>query len=228
VRPWCSPDPNNGAEGYWIGSLYLDSAALASYHAWERADADRVKLRVRRYSGDGPAWLEIKRKVNQIIHKLRVPVPRERVEDAIQGRWTDPAWGPREREIAGAFQALQWRLGAAPLVWIGYHRAAFVSQVDRYARVTFDRQIRACAAAGWSMEPPEANWVALDGADALEDGVSSLALLELKCETQVPTWISALIRSEGLIQSGFSKYSRGIEAVGLARSQAPQTWRPFR
>jgi hypothetical protein len=41
-------------------------------------------------------------------------------------------------------------------------------------------------------------------------------VLELKCETRVPPWMDLIIHNFELQRTGFSKYSWGVEVLGLA------------
>lgn len=223
IAPWCRPDPFNGTCGYPISSLYLDTPGLLCHHARMRGDADRFKLRVRTYSTDDPAHLEIKRKTGKIIHKVRTSIAREQLPEVMRR-------GLPGNAVADRFVALAQQCGAGPRLTVCYHREAYTSVVDDYARVTFDRQIKAAAAApgDWALRCVDEGdgWVSLDGAGHLADGVSSTIVLELKCKTFVPRWMESLLRHFNLRSTGFSKYSQGVAACGLGASQRLTTWRP--
>ena len=64
---------------YRVSSLYLDSPDLALYQQTHAGEKDRFKLRVRTYDDDPshPAFVEVKRKVNQVVHKRRVGLDRD-------------------------------------------------------------------------------------------------------------------------------------------------------
>ena len=87
--------------------------------------------------------------------------------------------------------------------------AAYESQIDRYARVTFDRNIRVRPTAGWDLFPDEAGWCRFD--EYWRVGLPTHpVVLELKCETAaIPEWMTEVIRSNELTQTSFSKYSTG-------------------
>lgn len=217
IEPWCVPDAYNGPRGYMISSLYLDSPTLEFHRARLRNDRDRLKLRIRTYESTGPAQLEIKRKVGKIIAKERTAVAR----DALLVENGDD-------EIADLFHTLRHRTGAEPRLTVRYLREAWTSRVDSYARVTFDRNILAAAArpTDWTLHPtPDGSWSRLDRGGHLHDGVTSSVLLELKCEAFVPRWMSDLITRFELRSTGFSKYSTGVQRVGLGASQALPVWR---
>ena len=222
IEPWCVPDAHNGEQGYPISSLYLDSPTLAFHRARLRGDADRVKLRIRTYGPRSLAHLEIKRKTGKIIHKIRTSLPRERVVETMGG------FGVEDPTV-DHFLSVRFRCGAEPKLSVFYKREAYTSTVDFYARVTFDRRIQARASmpSDWTLrsEPSGEGWLPLDGAGHLRDGVSSSVLLEFKCESFMPLWMSDVIRRFSLNTTGFSKYSQGVEVCGLGVSQARPVWR---
>ena len=233
IAPWVSPDRFNavgGRAGYPIASLYLDTPGLAFHRAKLEGQSDRFKLRIRTYGPDGPAHMEIKRKVNQVVHKLRVTVPRETAQSAARGTlppgFEEP--GPARR-VLERFQFLALRSGAEPKLTVCYDREAYQSTVDSYARVTFDRSITAAPTdpLDWNLYPGTAplEWRYLDAGAKLPDGVTSVVMLELKCEPQMPLWMSRIIREHDLGRVGFSKYSSGIATCGVGLSQSQIVWR---
>lgn len=210
IAPYCEPDEYNGTAGlgYPIYSLYLDTPSYAFHLAKLRNDADRVKLRARVYDDSGPVHLEVKRKHVDVIHKTRVAVPRDQWVDAARG--FGPRLEGRKAAHLEAFAHLAAQSGAEPKLLVQYEREAYASTVDQYARVTFDRAVRASTQRSWSIEPDGA-WVVLD---AGRDGrVEGFTLLELKAELLMPYWMVDLVRELRLKNTGFSKYSSGIIAT---------------
>lgn len=212
IAPYCVADEHNpvSGKGYDIFSLYLDTPSNTFYRAKLRNEPDRLKLRARTYSPVSPVHLEVKRKCRDVIEKTRVSVEREVVERAASGLEnpivdTPSQWGYLQR-----FAYLMTLTGAGPILLVKYEREAYVSAVDRYARVTFDRNVFAQRVHGWDLVGQETAWHSLE-ADWIADGGPSPVLLELKCETLVPYWMSALIQRHNLRLQGFSKYTRGLE-----------------
>jgi hypothetical protein len=100
--------------------------------------------------------------------------------------------------------------GLVPTLMVHYLREAWLSTVDSYARVTFDRRIVAQAWSDWSLDVDDVIWLALDGARSMltrRDGV----VLELKCLTAVPLWLTSVVQSLGLVRNRYSKFCKGIE-----------------
>lgn len=221
IAPYCKPDAYNGTAGlgYPISSLYLDTPSYAFHLAKLRNDPDRLKLRARVYDDVGPVHLEVKRKSVDVVHKTRATVPRDQWVDAAHG--FGPQLTGRQARHLEAFAHLAAQSGAAPSLLVQYEREAYASTVDHYARVTFDRAIRASIQRDWKLEPDGA-WSHLD---AGRDGnVEGFTLLELKAELLMPFWMVDLVRTLRLKNTGFSKYSSGIIAtrnleLGLSESQ---------
>jgi hypothetical protein len=221
IRAYCAADPHNKAlsgdfgraPGYPINSCYLDSPSLAFHAAKERGDANRLKLRVRTYSSTSPASLEIKRRRSAVIAKTRVIVDRNRVEEAIAGDLDVKGMAERDSSILAEFSLIAAKCGARPTLMVSYWREAFESRVDAYARVTFDRKVRALEDPTWCLEPRKEAWNSFNDYWKAH-GVDNPVVLELKCETVPPIWMVDLIRKYHLTQTSFSKYSTG---VGLCR-----------
>lgn len=221
IQAYCRPDEHNPPSGgcreergYSISSLYLDSPSLAFHRAKERGDPDRLKLRVRTYEASLFAMLEIKRKSSDVVAKTRVSVDRSAVEQAVGGLEKPRIDGRDYRRRLDHFAFTAAHAGAEPSLHVRYRREAYVSSVDDYARVTFDRSIQAQRASGWDLEPDPDGWSDFDERWGAEFRATPV-VLELKCHTRVPIWISDLIRSISLERRSFSKYSIGIHLTGL-------------
>lgn len=222
IAPYCVSDSHNDIQtngrrpGYPISSLYLDSPGLAFHRAKERGDSERLKLRVRTYEGSPIASLELKRRVSEVIDKTRVVVERDQAERAAQGM-VDPE-DPEARRFLMRFARIAAESGAEPTLHVRYEREAYISTVDDYARVTFDRRIEVQRASGWSLDPDSSRWSRFDDVwrpDLMDNSI----LLELKCQSSVPWWMTELVREFGLQRISFSKYSTGIHLTGREGGQ---------
>lgn len=224
ILPYCRPDLHNPQEpgvGYEIFSLYLETSSHTFYHAKMRNEPDRIKLRARTYSSTSPVHLEVKRKCGEVIEKTRAAVVRRTSHEAVRGLATPIDDTPTQREYAERFAFFSTLTGAQPMLLVRYDREAYVSSVDRYARVTFDRHVVAQRVHGWDLVGLESAWTSVAGR-WFWAGMYSPVLLELKCETVMPHWMSKLIQRHQLRAVGFSKYSRGLEvSEGLLRGVDP-------
>ena len=220
IAPYCRPDPyiNSSGRGYMVNSLYLDSHQLDLYWANVAQHDYRKKLRVRTY-GVKPtefAWLEVKHRIGNTVHKNRVRVRTEQWLSAAAGKRSfnnAGKGGPSDETTANHFFMWVDYHQVFPWIKIAYYREPWISDFDYYARVTFDR-VLTCAPA---MGDPDLSYQArrmILFDDALGCHFSeSPVILELKCETRVPYWIFDLIKYFDLMKRGFSKYCLGTEQI---------------
>ena len=200
---------------YTIESLYLDTPSLALYRANEVELLDRVKLRVRHYPDHpgGDVFLEVKRRVHDVIDKTRGRLPHDGWQRLVDDPFA-PLTGPAaDNPAVERFLAIQHTLGARPGMLVRYQREAWMGIHENYARVTFDTAIRAqiCEVADFAPDP--GHWRPLDDAYSQKSAVAASAVvLELKFESLAPTWMQAIIESLDLWRLSYSKYGNGVQA----------------
>lgn len=204
-----------GPDGtYRIRSLYFDTPRLDLFAANEREQADRFKMRARVYPGSktSPVFLEVKRRVLDVILKTRAPVPAAAWRDVLAGRsGALDALSPASRQGALRFLGPYHRHHLVPMMLIEYEREAYVSEVDSYGRLTFDRDILVQPARGLDFEADPGRWRAVDHRARTRTG-EPVCVLELKFERRPPAWMSALVRRLDLVRYSFSKYCYGVAA----------------
>ena len=205
IAPFCDRDPHAArmpGGQYTITSLYCDSPTLTFYNDKEEKSFTRFKLRVRTYGvlSDGPIFFEVKRKHGDIVAKSRVRVDRE--------SWVDLVTHPRAE--MGDFSITQLRWQARPVLLARYEREPFMSQIDDYARVTFDRNITYQRCRHWDLLGDVNDWKFTD-TPQFTGGIRQALVLELKCTQAVPTWMLSIIRRFNLERSGYSKYCSGVK-----------------
>jgi hypothetical protein len=222
---YCVPDEAAAGERYLISSLYLDTPDHRLYRETIDQAARRFKLRVRRYER-GPVFLEIKRRLKDVIVKSRVAVP----PDSWPGLMLDPAveaslkLSPAQRADVTRFVNTVLRIDARPAAVVRYAREAFVSEVDDYARATFDLRIDGRPPEGWSVPIADGpQWVPVDAPSRFGLPMSGV-VLELKATTAVPAWMTDIVRRFGLKREGFSKYCSVLEMVAGVGERGPG-WR---
>lgn len=203
LDPYAVRAPENR---YHIHSLYLDSTTLAFHRAKVDRQPRRLKLRVRYYP-DAPeagAFLEIKRRIQDIIVKRRVRVPAEGWAERILERPEE--LGPVEED----FRTVLLLHDARPTTLVRYAREAWVSEVDDYARVTFDSALEYQPHPDWELDDDPGDWRSADDPATL--GVPrSDVIVEMKFAEQIPSWMAAFGRRFDLARRGFSKYCSSIE-----------------
>jgi len=149
IRPFCELDPHAAVQPsgrYLIDNCYFDNSSFALYRANVISLVDRYKVRVRAYPphDDGPLFLEVKSRGNDVISKSRAPVSRD-----IWASLVAEPFAPIPPEISGPqraavekFLALVQINHLRPVTLVRYEREPHVSRVDAYARVTIDRSVR--------------------------------------------------------------------------------------
>lgn len=217
IRPFCKLDENAASRShqrYTIDSLYLDTPSWACYVANEHERPDRFKLRIRTYpdADDPPVFFEVKRRINDVIAKDRAGVPGDWAALLTEpGRLPPDSLKPVKRAAVERFMALAIGNHAMPRVIVRYEREPWMSTIDQYARVTFDRHIRSLRADRFAFEYEAADWRAADHA-LTGPSTWSPTVLELKFTRDLPIWLSHLVSHFNLHRRAFSKYGHSIRA----------------
>jgi len=200
-------------ESYPVNSLYLDSGGLTLYRQTIHALKNRFKLRIRFYDDEpeSPVFLEIKRRVSDIILKERAAITREGCHELLRGSHSNPAWllSNRTKDLRALenFFLLKSELQADGTVYVSYMREAYVSPEGNHMRVTFDRQI-----VGGRYENNAFIRCPKNMYDADVRGV----VLELKFNESFPRWMSDLIYAFDLQRCSVPKYIACGNAIGFA------------
>lgn len=219
IRPYCDLDANaerQPRQRYTVETLYLDTPALTLFWANDHEQMDRVKIRVRGYAEapDSPVFLEVKRRVNDVICKTRGRVVRREWVRLLQD---DAAPIPaaieaKDRAPVERFLSMARSMHVRPFTHVRYDREPWVSRVDDYARVTFDTRIRARTTDRYELADHPDGWRGLDDAVTQHAVGDSMVVLELKFTSAVPRWMVDVVRSLGLVRHAFSKYGNSIRA----------------
>ena len=215
VAAYCSPDEYSGdlGDGYYrVNNLYLDSPNYF-FLRMRLADAEsRFNLRVR-YYGERPFppyFLEVKHKVGDVVRKYRSEVNDQKWYKIFE----DPGYVspencrmPVTRDRA-LFERLLLTYNAGPQIFTQYLRKVWVSNVDAYARVTFDMALKYKEQTGYEFDP-EGELLPCDPETVFDQGCS--VILELKCyAAYVPVWMMDMVRYFNLKRGSFSKYATGM------------------
>jgi hypothetical protein len=214
VEPFVRPDPHAAVRPdhtYAIASLYLDDSERTLYRETVEGQKKRFKLRVRSY-GDANAtvFLEIKRRIDKVVEKLRCPIPRQALAPVLAGDLAvGDALPPHQRRALLEFARLQQLARGEPRIVVRYDRQAYVGHDDEQVRVTFDRRLAVvpCQRAEVRVDDPDRQRVPMGG-----------VVLELKFTDRCPTWMLDAVRAFELRRISFSKYCRSVDAL-MDRSQ---------
>ena len=191
---------------YTINSLYFETPSFYFLRAKEN-QTGRMSLRVRSYGENpkAPYFFEIKEKTGDFSKKRRSMVPLENWAEL----FTDPQ-KPQNINLETDknfqyFMAMVHMYGANPTILTQYRRKAYLSTVDDYARVTFDRFMRYRPEPEYNVHPTESSMLNYDHAETFGHPGTNV-VLELKCERKIPMWIVDLIRRFNLTRGAFSKF----------------------
>jgi len=233
VRSYLDPSPHNGAgpvPGHPVISLYLDSPDLFLFHQGFAGHRNRMKLRIRFYDGqwEHPAFLEIKRRVGDVICKDRAMISREGVRQMLgdwphQPYWPDPsvlAHGKRRADVQADFYGLCNTIRARGVLYVSYVREIFESHDDDELRVTFDRQVRGTLHDGTPRLTLPTHGVRPSPYDPYyipPDGI----IMEMKFNHRAPQWMYTMARLFNLQRRAVCKYCALVSAMGLQWGRRP-------
>ena len=204
VQSYISPDRyarKSARHDYPISSLYFDSDQL--HLAKETIDQkkNRFKLRVRCYDDapDTPCFVEIKRRINNVILKNRTRIAKADLADAMRGKMPPKQLYEKELQTLKQFHFYLQSLCAKPVVSIRYMRQAYEGDSTNRVRVTFfDREL-AFKPAG------ETPVVAVNG-KGWHPVLMDFVILEIKFSNRYPAWLTDMIKIFDLKQTAMSKY----------------------
>ena len=192
--------------GYPVLSQYFDGVGLPAYLDKVAGVESRWKVRLRTYGfsfrAETPWFLEIKRKENSSISKIRVRVSPDDVDPV------DPAsWGDAEAMVPFAHVRDLVKLRPTAQVW--YHRDVLQSPAGDL-RVTWDHTVRGL----YPGEIMERSKLFDDTRAVFPDRYT---VLEIKTAQVVPTWLVEIIRTASITPEAVSKYALAMNALSLSR-----------
>jgi VTC domain len=224
VSSYLRPSEHNGSgpiRGHPVISLYLDSPDLFFFRQAMGGHKNRMKLRIRFYDDEWqrPAFLEIKRRVGDVICKDRAMITRAGVREILSSGWPIQPYvpdcasllhGKRRQDVNNDFWGFANTVRARGLIYVSYYREIFEAPDDEELRVTFDRQIRGSRYDGSGrLQVPKRGWQPYLPpylAPFPPDGV----VLELKFDNRPPRWMLDLTKMFNLQQTPVCKYSACI------------------
>lgn len=189
---------------YPLVSLYLDSEDLRLCRETLTGKKNRFKLRIRCYSDDvsEPRFLEIKRRVSNVILKSRARISEDCVPIIFSGRALPEQTFKSDETTLKQFRLYVNSLHAQPKVLIRYTRMAFENDSNNRVRVTFDREL--CHKT--TSEPA----VRLGGGGWQRHPMNHV-ILEIKFTDHYPAWLSRMVKCFDLKVQSTSKYATSLQ-----------------
>ncbi len=191
--------------GYTVRSIYLDTHDLRYYREKKAGIKIRRKLRIRGYNtptSTSWAFLEIKRKNEDKIHKNRAPVVHTDLEALFATGDVDTYIVKHAKYADAAEEARRFfyhvfRYNLRPTHMTVYEREAFLGRFDPTFRCTFDRNLRG----GYYPKLSE-----LYTYSNLREVRPGYTILEVKFDTQFPGWLRPMLATYDLRPRAISKY----------------------
>jgi len=213
ARNHLMPDPYASVANHYsynIYSVYLDDAGKSLMNQTLEGLKNRFKLRVRFYDNDSshPVFFEVKRRVNDVIVKVRAKVRRDAADRLMRpfGGWpdrSDLASPDDDRSFSALtkFCQLRDKLECGPSALVAYNREAWCSPEDDSVRVTFDRALEAAP-----YDPDRTFRLVRD-----DDWIKPImqypgVVLELKFTDRFPNWMRQMVRTYNLFRTSMAKY----------------------
>lgn len=203
-----------GEVGYTVNNLYFDTADLRFYNDTKLRKPTRLKPRARYYGNKATdfIWPEIKYRNASVIWKRRYNIPITRWPELFSSAEKGQSSSFINTHLDTFDDIIYW-YSAQPVLHVRYFREPYVSDLEAYGRVTFDRQL-CCRPTRGSIELDYDERDMLFYDDPISSGsYDSLVILEIKVEKQIPTWVIELIRNFNLMQRGYSKYCYGLDSL---------------
>lgn len=205
VDPFCKNGPQRNV------SLYLDSPRLTFFEQHTAHLPMRSKLRVRTYDDpNGPAFLEVKRRVKAVTSKRRTITTRAIARELVAGRFEAAAALKPSSDLM-EFLFLHQRYMVEPVLLVSARRLALRSVGDggRF-RMTLDRDVRYQRPSGTDLTGRPGGWTPVDL--TLRSGHAQMKVLfEMKFVDGAPWWLAPAIDMLRLRLTSFSKY---VAAMG--------------
>jgi hypothetical protein len=204
--------------GHPVISLYMDTPDYFFFRQAYTGHLNRMKLRIRFYDDywKRPAFLEVKRRVHDVICKERAMITREGVRQILtQGLTGLPFWpdvshllhGRRRQDVSDDFWNFSNIAKARGAIYISYIREIWEAPDDEELRVTFDREVHGSRYDGsGELRVPKKGWRPYLP-PYMGPWPKDSVILELKYDTQAPRWMVDLVKIFNLNQVAVCKYT---------------------
>ncbi len=201
-----------GKDGYFVNSLYFDTSDLRFYYDTKHRKVTRYKPRARYYGKKATdfIWTEIKYRNYSVVWKNRQKISTSTWKKLYYPMESDQK-KPKFKNGLDSFEDIIYWYDAKPAIHVRYFREPYVTDLEKYGRVTFDRNLTYRNMSGnMDLAYNEEDMIYYDD-PVTSKHFESPVILEIKVETLVPFWAINIIKKFGLMQRPFSKYCHGIE-----------------
>ena len=236
VSSYLRPSEHNGSgpiRGHPVISLYLDSPDFFFFRQAFTGHKNRMKLRIRFYDDEWnrPAFLEVKRRVSEVICKDRAMMTREGVRQILSAGWPNQPFfpdtshlvhGKRRQDVNADFWQFSNIGRARGAIYVSYFREIWESPVEEELRVTLDREITGSRYDGsGELRVPRTGWRPICYHPYMSPLPKDAVILELKFEERAPRWMLDLVKIFNLHQIPICKYCACVYAQKLQHGRQP-------
>lgn len=193
-------DKYSKGNGYTVNSVYFDNESNVLIHRSVNKPYFKEKLRARSYSDD-LIFLEIKRKIGNIVTKRRINLNNEEYYNFIEKRIIPSDFNEKDTQIAKEILYLIDKHHLVPKLHITYDRIAYYDKDDSTFRITFDHNI---LYKEYNKEDTKVGVVV----------PNDEYVMEIKFENSLPLWIVKALNEVGLYDKrSFSKCGRAYKKI---------------
>lgn len=216
IKPFMELDPyikNN--HNYEVRSLYFDSLFKKAYYEKIDGIKTRIKLRIRYYPNvqnkeSKRVFIELKRKLNEIIVKSRILVPFEDALEIIdadtnKARIFYENASKEDKKVLEEIWFLYKRFNLRPVCIVCYYRQPYMSKVEDRFRITFDTNVKV----------RNYNFDLNFGGGSKYIVPPQICVMEVKFTSFIPNWAVIIVQRNNVIQEKISKFASGLEKADV-------------
>lgn len=179
-----------------VRNIYFDTDSYLLIRRSIEKPVYKEKLRIRSYTKtdiDSKVFVELKKKYKSVVYKRRIALPQNKAMEWMCGKNDCPEPSQITNEInyfINLYKTLR------PAVFLSYERDAYIARDGLDFRVTFDQNIL--------FRPDDLSLCAeIYGTPILPE---SMNVMEIKCSSGMPLWMTEILTREHIYKTSFSKY----------------------
>lgn len=189
---------------YLVRSLYFDNDNFQAYYEKYEGYFGRIKTRIRTYSTEqtknSVIRAELKNRWGETIEKYNTFVSADEYLHFMQtGHWPH-----LENPVLQEFERIYYLRALKPKVLVEYRREGLNPRHYKDLRITFDHDVQSCLADRL-----------FPATTLFKRHHHRLVVLEIKCRSKVPRWLSSLVYQHDLHLTTNSKFAQGLEKARL-------------
>jgi hypothetical protein len=225
ISVYCKIDKHSEGykDGFYpINSLYFDTYNYKFLNKKLLNVSNRYNIRIRSYGNTAkpPYFFEVKQRSSIFMYKNRALIENKNWYKMFDCSSPDYFFNAKEITDPNLKMFLMnvFLNNAAPKILVRYKRLAYLSEINQYARVTFDKDLCYRLENDYVINPDESKMVYFGG--FYPTAINGNVLLELKCRNDMPVWMMDMIKNFNLTRNAFSKYASGmLEALSINSTQ---------